>query len=216
MSLSQEKRKKVISLLRRKYPGVRPALRHKSAIQLLVSTILSAQCTDARVNKVTPALFKKYKTAKDFANADIADLQRLVKSTGFYRNKAKNIKACCKKIVEEHKGRVPQKMEELVHLPGVARKTANCILWGWYDKSEGVVVDTHVKRVTHRLGFTDHTNPVKVEKDLMKIIPKRYWGSFSMEIIMHGREICKSQRPQCDKCFLNKLCPSAFKFKHFK
>jgi len=208
--------KKTCSLLRKHYPRVRPPLKHKNALQLLISTILSAQCTDVRVNLVTPALFKRFKTAKSFAEADVKEIEKYVKSTGFYRNKAKNIKKTCQKIVKDHKGKVPDTMEELLHLNGVGRKTANCILWGWYDKTVGFVVDTHVKRLANRLGLTKHNNPVIIERDLMKIIPKKDWGPMSLELIFHGRAICKSQKPACDKCFLNKLCPSAFKFKHFK
>jgi len=207
---------KMRKLLRKHYPNVRPPLRHKKAIQLLVATILSAQCTDKRVNKVTPALFKRYKTVRSFADADLKELEGYVRSTGFYRNKAKNIKKCCTQIMEKHGGKVPSNMDDLMELAGVARKTANCIMWGWFDKTEGVVVDTHVKRLSNRLGLTEHHDPVKIEKDLMEVIPRKDWGPFSLELIFHGRAICEARKPKCSECFLNKLCPSAFTFKHNK
>lgn len=200
----------ILNLLKKHYPDPKCALRHRSALQLLVATILSAQCTDKRVNLVTPALFKRYRNAKDFAEADIKELEKMVRSTGFYRNKAKNIKSACKNIVEDFKGKVPSNMKDLITLPGVARKTANCVLSVWYKKNVGIVVDTHVKRLSQRWHFTKHKDPNKIEKDLMKIVPKKEWEAFSLRTIQHGRLFCKSQKPLCKDCFLNKICPSAF------
>lgn len=203
---------KILSLLRKHYPDADIALTYKTPHQLLVATILSAQCTDERVNKVTPDLFKKYKSPKDFAEADISELEEMVRSTGFYRNKAKNIKASAEMIVEKFDGRVPKTMDELLELPGVARKTANVVLQSAYGVNVGVVVDTHVGRLSRRLGFTKQKNPEKVEQDLMELIPKKDWSNLAFWLIDHGRAICKSQKPLCDECFLNKVCPSAGKF----
>ncbi len=189
------------------YPHPECALTHDSPLQLTVATILSAQCTDARVNKVTPALFQRYKTAKDFAESKPAELESLIRSTGFYRNKAKSIRGMAKLVVEKYGGHVPQLMSELLELPGVARKTANVVLGVAYKKAEGVVVDTHVTRLSHRLGLTRETTPEKIEKDLMKIIPQSDWIWFSHAIIHHGRRICKARNPDCPNCPLLKLCP---------
>tara|TARA_Y100000310_G_C20691197_1_gene822350 strand:- start:341 stop:982 length:642 start_codon:yes stop_codon:yes gene_type:complete len=198
---------KIISILKKEYPGKKSVLKFKTPLQMLVSTILSAQCTDVRVNIVTKDLFKKYKTAKDYASANLKELERIIKSTGFYRNKAKNIKNSCKMIVTDFGGRVPNKMEDLIKLPGVARKTANIVLSMSYNKSEGIAVDTHVKRVSYRLGLTNHTDPNKIEKDLMEIIPKSSWLYFNYIVVDHGRTLCKALTPICSKCPLNKLCP---------
>ena len=200
---------KIIALLKKEYPKAGVALRFAEPLQLLVATILSAQCTDERVNKVTPALFKKYRTAKEYANADIHELEKLVHSTGFYKNKAKNIKAACALIVSKFGGKVPDTMEELLELPGVARKTANVVLGGAFGKVEVIVVDTHVARVSHLLGLTQNKEPAKIEQDLMKVVPRGAWWSFPNTLIWHGRRVCIARRPKCAECVLNKLCPSS-------
>lgn len=186
-------------------------LRYRSPLQLMVATILSAQCTDERVNKVTPGLFKKYKTLKDFANAKQASFEKDIRSTGFYKNKAKNIIAAAKMIQNDFKGRIPKTMEELIKLPGVARKTANIILSEGFGKIEGIAVDTHVKRLSNRLRLTKNSDPKKIEQDLMKKIPKRDWWNISSLLIWHGRKVCNARKPNCKQCKLNKMCPSAFK-----
>lgn len=208
MSLSKEERaKEILSILKKKYPHATTALKHSNALELLVSTILSAQCTDARVNIVTKDLFKKYRTAKDYAGADLKTFEQEVRSTGFYHNKAKNIIGAAKMIVEKFGGKVPDTMEELITLPGVARKTANIVLSGAYGKLEGIAVDTHVRRITYRLDLTDNEDPAKIEQDLMKIISRNDWWTFSNVIIYHGRETCVAQTPKCSACVVNKLCP---------
>ncbi len=199
-------------LLREHYPDAQCALMYSNPLELMVATILSAQCTDVMVNKVTPALFKKYRNAKDFADAKIEELQTAIRSTGFYRNKAKNIQNACKLLVEKFGGVVPQTMEELLMLPGVARKTANVVLFNAYGVQVGITVDTHVTRLSRRLGLTKEKQPEKIEKDLMTIVAPPDWGMFSHYLIAHGRKLCKAQRPLCEDCFLNKLCPSAFGF----
>jgi endonuclease-3 len=188
------------------YPDAECALVHKNPLQLLVATILSAQCTDKRVNMVTPALFKRYPNAASFSAADTHELEEMIKTTGFFRNKTKSIKACCAAIVEKHGGRVPNTLEELVTLPGVGRKTANVVLGNAFS-IPGITVDTHVGRLSRRLGFTKHTDPVKVEVDLMDLIPKESWTSVSHELILHGRNICFARKPLCEKCLLNPHCP---------
>lgn len=193
--------------LRQAYPDARCALHFTSPLQLLVATILSAQCTDKQVNIVTPELFKKYPTAADLAAAPIAGIERLIQSTGFFRNKAKNIQACCRKLVDEHGGEVPQSLDALVALPGVGRKTANVVLGTAFGIASGVVVDTHVGRITQRLGLTAEKDPVKIERDLMAELPKREWIDFSHELIHHGRQICIARKPKCDECPLERLCP---------
>lgn len=202
----------VIKLLKQHYPQSKTALDFRTPLQMLVSTILSAQCTDKRVNMVTPALFARYKTAKDFADADMKELQTMIRSTGFYKNKAKNIQGAAKMIAEKFRGEVPRTMKEMLELPGVARKTANVVLDNAYGVVEGVVVDTHVGRLSRRLGFTAQKDASKVEKDLMAILPRKDWSAFSYMLIDHGRAVCKSQKPDCAGCFLNKKCPSAFSF----
>ena len=209
---SRKKLPQMLKLLGKNYSAAKTALNFANPVQMLVSTILSAQCTDVRVNKVTPALFKKYKTAKDYATAKPEELQTLIRSTGFYRNKAKNIMGACRVLVEKHGGKVPATMKEMLELPGVARKTANVVLHNAYGIIEGVVVDTHIRRLSRRLGLSDQMNPEKIERDLMKIVPKKDWANISYWLIDHGRAICKSQKPNCDGCFLSKLCPSAFTF----
>jgi len=203
---------KMFDILSKEYPEVTTALRHKNPLELLVATILSAQCTDKRVNIVTESLFKKYKTAKDYAGADISRFEQEIRSTGFYKNKAKNIKGAAKMIVEDFKGKVPQTMEELVRLPGVARKTANIVLHHAFGKNVGIAVDTHVKRVSFRLGLTKNTDPVKIEADLMKIFDRSKWGVLSNLLIEHGRKVCDARKPLCAVCKLSKICPSAFTF----
>ncbi|MFA4991232.1 MAG: endonuclease III [Candidatus Omnitrophota bacterium] len=205
--------RKLISLLKKDYPGAKIALRFRNPWQLLTATILSAQCTDIRVNQVTPGLFKKYKTVADFARADIKEFERDIRSTGFYKNKSRAIIGSAKKVLSDFKGRVPDTMEELLTLPGIGRKTANVILSSGFGKVEGIVVDTHVIRLSGRLGLTKNTNPEKIEEDLMKIIPKSDWSIFSHLLILHGREICNARKPLCADCSVNKLCPSAFKVK---
>lgn len=202
--------------LEKLYPDADCALEHGSALQLLVSTILSAQSTDANVNRVTPGLFRKYRSARAFAEADLGELEEAIQSTGFFRQKARNIQAASRRIVEEHGGRVPDTMEALVELPGVARKTANVILGTWFGKNEGVVVDTHVGRLSHRIGLTwssrDEKDAVKIEKDLMALLPRAKWTFFGHAMILHGRAICTARAPRCEDCILNDVCLSAFTF----
>jgi endonuclease-3 len=183
------------------------ALTHRNVFELLIATILSAQCTDERVNKVTPALFRKFPTPEAFRKANILDIEDAVRSTGFFRNKAKNIQGAATKIVEEFGGEVPQTMEELLRLPGVARKTANVVLGTGFGIAVGVVVDTHVKRLTHRMGLTTQTDPVKVEKDLMKIFDEKDWIALSHLLIWHGRKVCDARKPLCGECSVADLCP---------
>jgi endonuclease-3 len=198
---------KVTRRLAADYPDVECALTHRTPLQLLVATILSAQCTDVRVNMVSKDLFKKYRKAADFAVAPITDLEKAVKSTGFFRNKAKNIKACCQELVDEHGGRVPKDLESLVALPGVGRKTANVVLGTAYGIASGVVVDTHVSRISQRLGLTEKKDAVKIEYDLIAQLPKKQWIDFSHRMIHHGRAICDARKPNCDACSMNKFCP---------
>jgi endonuclease-3 len=178
----------------------------------LVATILSAQCTDERVNAVTKSLFKKYRRAEDYAKADLKELEREIRPTGFYRNKAKNIRACGKMLVEEFGSQVPKTMKEILELPGVARKTANVVLSNAYGIVEGIAVDTHVRRLAQRLGLTKNDDPVKIEQDLMNLVPRDKWMRFTDLLIFHGRRICTARKPKCEECVLNKLCPSAFTF----
>ena len=187
------------------------ALHYTSPLEILVATILSAQCTDKRVNIVTKSLFKKYKTAEDYANADLAELEEDIRSTGFYRNKAKNIKRSGRMLVEKFNSQVPRTMDELLELPGVARKTANIVLSNAYGVIEGIAVDTHVRRLSKRLGLTENKNPNKIEADLMKIVPKSHWKRITDLLILHGRNVCMARKPKCNMCSLNKICPSAFK-----
>lgn len=200
------KARKVIPLLRKKYPDVHCELDYKNPLELFVAVVLSAQCTDKRVNMVTPALFKKYKTTKDYASVKPSELEGLIRSTGFYKNKAKSIQNATKEMVEKHAGKVPKTMEELIHLPGVGRKTANVILGVAYGIASGVVVDTHVKRLTNRIGFTTHLDPVKIEQDLTHILPKKEWIDFSHLLIFHGRRTCFARKPDCPHCPLQNHC----------
>jgi endonuclease-3 len=197
----------VASELAKLYPQAHCALVHESPLELLIATILSAQCTDERVNIVTKELFQRYRTAEDFAKAPIPQLEKAVKSTGFFRNKAKNIKACCQALVERHGGQVPRDLESLVVLPGVGRKTANVVLGTAYGIPSGVVVDTHVARLSGRLGLTRATDPVKIEQDLMRDLPRSQWINFSHRMIQHGRRVCLARRPLCDACGLADVCP---------
>ncbi len=203
----KERAHAVIRILNQCYPRADCALDHKNTLELLVATILSAQCTDKRVNIVTKALFQRHRTAKDYAESPPGELEEYIKSTGFYRNKAKNIRAACRIIHEKHGGEVPDTMEELLLLPGVARKTANVVLGVAFGKAEGVVVDTHVMRITNLLGLTRHKNPKKIEDDLIKAVPQKDWIVFSHLLILLGREICIARRPKCMICPLNKVCP---------
>jgi len=202
---------KILGVLRTLYPEFGIALKFENTWQLLVSTILSAQCTDRQVNKVTPVLFKKLKTIDDFAKTDLKKLETMVKSTGFYKNKAKNIKNSAKMVLKRYNGYVPKTMKELTELPGVARKTANIVLHSGFGLIEGIAVDTHVKRLSKRIGLTKEENPVNIEKDLMKIFPKRYWGDVSFLLIMHGRNVCKARKPDCNNCLLCRFCISCGK-----
>lgn len=197
----------ILKTLHENYPEARTSLSHRNSLEMLIATILSAQCTDSMVNLVTEQLFKKYRTARDFANADINKLQQEIRSTGFYKNKAKNIINCCKILLERYHGKVPDSIGELISLPGVGRKTANVVLGEVFDKSEGLVVDTHVKRLSYRMGLTKSKNPEKIEMDLMKIIPKKDWIFFSHALIWHGRRICNARKPLCSSCTLNGICP---------
>ena len=198
----------ILSILEKLYPDATCSLDYESTVQLLVATILSAQCTDERVNKVTPALFARFPDAPSLAGADREELETLIRSTGFYRNKAENIQGACHKIVTQFNNEVPQTMPELLQLPGVARKTANVVLAHGYGILEGVTVDTHVKRISNLLGLTKNENPVKIERDLMKLLPQPDWENYSIRIIYHGRAICKARKPNCDDCQLAHLCPS--------
>ena len=203
---------KIMALLEKEHADAEIALRYKNTLELLVATILSAQATDEQINALTPKLFQKYKTAEDYANADLAELEQDIKSSGFYRNKAKNLKNTGKLLVEKYNSRVPKTMEELVELPGVARKTANIVLFNAYGIIAGVAVDTHVRRLAQRLGLTENTNQNKIEKDLMNLVPKDKWMRITDLLIFHGRRVCDARKPRCDTCVLNKLCPSAFTF----
>jgi endonuclease-3 len=203
---------RVVELLEKEHPDAKIALHYTNPLELLVATILSAQCTDERVKMVTKKLFKKYSKAEDYANADLKALEQDIRSTGFYRNKAKNIKKCCQLLVEKYNSQVPRKMEELLELPGVARKTANIVLSNAYGVVEGVAVDTHVRRLVQRLGLTESDDPAKIEVDLMNIVPRDKWMRITDLLIFHGRRICVARKPKCDACVLNKICPSALTF----
>jgi endonuclease-3 len=206
-----DKKEKVLEILKRlekRYPDVKTALNFNTPLDLLVATILSAQTTDVNVNRVTEKLFKKYKTAKDYADIPIEELQDDIKSINFYKNKANYIKNLAEELLKKFNGEVPKTMQELVTLPGVGRKTANIVLWNAYGINEGVAVDTHVKRISKLLGLTENTDPEKIEQDLMKITPPEQWGKITHLLIMLGREICKAKLPDCPKCPLNDICPN--------
>ena len=198
----------ILAALKKTYPHAVCALNHRSAWELVVATILSAQCTDVRVNLVTPALFKAFPTPKAMAAAPLPELEALIRTTGFYRNKAKSIQGAGRVVEEEFGGQVPQTMDELLRIPGVARKTANVVLGSWFGIAVGVVVDTHVLRISRRLELTRETTPEKVERDLMRVIPQSKWIDFSHEIIFHGRQICIARKPRCADCTLERLCNS--------
>ncbi len=205
----EERKRRLSKILRRlniDYPDARCALRHNSAWELLAATILSAQCTDVQVNKVTPALFARYPTIEEMAAAPLEEIEEMVKTTGFFRNKAKSLKGAAQKIVSEFGGAVPAALDELLTLPGVARKTANVVLGSWFNKATGVVVDTHVQRISQRLDLTRQTDPKKIERDLMTVLPRKRWILYSHQIIHHGRRVCAARKPKCGECRLNDLC----------
>ncbi len=202
----------IIDLLEKEFPKAKIALNHANPLELLVATILSAQCTDERVNIVTKSLFKKYRKAEDYADADLAELEQNIKSTGFYRNKAKNIKKAGEMLVQKFHSQVPKTMNEMLELPGVARKTANVVLQNAFGVVEGIAVDTHVRRVSARLGLTTNEDQDKIEQDLLRIVPRDKWMRITDLLIFLGRRVCTAKKPKCDTCVLNKLCPSAFTF----
>ncbi|MCW3980941.1 MAG: endonuclease III [Candidatus Bathyarchaeota archaeon] len=204
--------KRIIKLLEKRYPDRSTALSHKNPLELLVATILSAQSTDRTVNKVTGNLFEKYCRAEDYADADLRELERDIKSTGFYRNKAKFLKQMGQTLVENFQSQVPKTMDELTTLQGVARKTANIVLWNAFGLIEGIAVDTHVKRLSKRLGLSENEDPNKIEKDLMELLPRTEWPKINYLLISHGREVCTARNPKCKDCDLNSSCPSAFTF----
>jgi endonuclease-3 len=199
----------VLERLRREHPDARCALDHSNPLELLVATILSAQCTDVRVNQVTPELFRRYPSAADYADAPLAELEQAILPTGFFRNKAKSLQGLGRALVERHRGRVPETIDELVELPGVGRKTANVVLGNAFGKNEGVVVDTHVRRLANRLGLTRESDPVKIERDLIALVPRAAWTEWAHLLIFHGRRVCKAPTPRCGECVLAELCPSA-------
>ncbi|MFQ6085819.1 MAG: endonuclease III [Candidatus Bathyarchaeia archaeon] len=203
---------KIIELLEKEHPDAKIALNYTTPLELLVATILSAQCTDKRVNIVTKTLFEKYTRAEDYANADLRELEEDIRPTGFYRNKAKNIKKCCQILVERFESEVPKTMDEMLGLPGVARKTANIVLSNAHDVIEGIAVDTHVRRLARRLGLSEHEDPDKIERDLMEIVPRADWMRVTDLLVFHGRRICMARKPRCRICVLDKLCPSALTF----
>ena len=203
---------KIIGLLEKEHSDARIALHYTNPLELLIATILSAQCTDERVNMVTERLFKKYRRAEDYANADLKELEKDIRSTGFYRNKARNIKECCQILVGKHDSKVPKTMEEMLELPGVARKTANIVLSNAYGVVVGIAVDTHVRRLANRLGLSENEDQNKIENDLMRIVPRDKWMRFTDLLIFHGRRVCVAKKPRCEACVISKLCPSAFTF----
>jgi endonuclease-3 len=208
MTLSEQERAlMLLARLKELYPEATCTLNYETPVQLLVATMLSAQCTDERVNQVTPALFARFPNASAIAQAPRTEIETLIRSTGFYRNKAKNIQAACEMIVSEYGGKVPDTMANLIKLPGVARKTANVVLAHAYGINAGVTVDTHVKRISHRLGLTENTDPKRIEKDLMALLPQPEWENWSIRLIYHGRAVCKAKQPLCEGCALADLCP---------
>ena len=205
----RERAELVYDLLTDEHPDARTALHHENAYQLAVATILSAQCTDERVNAVTPTLFERWPAAADLARARPGELEKVIRPTGFFRNKTKSLLGMARAVVEEHAGEVPDTMESLVELPGIGRKTANVILGNAFGKNEGVVVDTHVRRLSRRLRFTTHEDPKKIEKDLTGLFPRERWTMLSHLLIFHGRRVCVARRPRCEECVVNHLCPSS-------
>lgn len=208
-SAKQQRALEILIRLKRLYPEAPCTLNYETPVQLLVATILSAQCTDERVNQVTPELFRRFPDAAAFAAANLEEIEQLIRSTGFYRNKAKNIQGACRLIITEFKGQVPKRMEQLLKLPGVARKTANVVLAHAYGIHQGVTVDTHVKRLSQRLGLTEYTDPIRIERDLMRLLPQDDWENWSIRLVYHGRAVCKARKPECEACVLANLCPSA-------
>src|SRR4051794_29052005 len=198
----------IIKRLKKAYPNAHCALNHSNAFELLIATILSAQCTDERVNIVTADLFRKYRVPADYLKVDQAEIEKDIHSTGFFRNKSKSIQGACRRIIDEFGGKVPQTMEEILTLPGVARKTGNVVLGNAFGVASGVVVDTHVARLSHRLGLTTNENAEKIEKDLLDLVPKRHWIMFPHWLITHGRMICNARKPKCRECVLANMCPS--------
>ena len=203
---------KILDLLEKEHPDARIALKFSNPLELLVATILAAQCTDERVNQVTRSLFKKYRSAEDYARADLATLEQDIKPTGFYRKKAQRLKEVCQILVEKFNSEVPRTMEDLLSLPGVARKTANIVLSNAYGVNEGIIVDTHVLRLAKRLGLTQSKTREKIERDLMEIVPREKWGRFADLLIFHGRRVCNARKPKCEICVLKDLCPSRATF----
>jgi endonuclease-3 len=203
---------KVIELLEKDHPNAKTALNYSNPLEMLIATMLSAQTTDQTVNKVTEKLFKKYRTPEDYANADLKELEQDIRSTGFYHNKARNLKKSCQLIIGKYNSQVPKTMEELLELPGVARKTANIVLYNSYGIIAGIAVDTHVSRVSQRLGLTEQENAVKIEQDLIQNTPKEKWMKLTDLLIFHGRQVCIARKPKCEICVLNKICPCAFAF----
>jgi endonuclease-3 len=205
----RERVAEIVARLHREDPDPRIALDFETPLQLLVATILAAQSTDVQINKVTPALFRRYPTARDFAGADLTELEELVKTTGFFHNKARAVNNLGKALVTDHDGEVPARMEDLVALPGVGRKTANVILGNAFGLNEGIIVDTHVTRLSRRLGLTEQDDPVKIEQDLVAVVPREQWTLFALLLINHGRRTCKAKKPECERCPVADLCPSA-------
>ena len=203
---------KIIELLEKQYPKAKTALNYSNPLEILVATMLSAQTTDERVNIVTQNLFKKYRTPQDYANVDIKELEQDIRSTGFYHNKARNLKKCCQLLIEKYNSQAPKTMEEMLELPGVARKTANIVLYNAYGIISGIAVDTHVRRLSQRIGLTEYEDPAKIEQDLMQITSKDKWMKLTDLLIFHGRQVCIARKPKCEICSLNKICPSAFTF----
>jgi endonuclease III len=212
MLSAKERIPAIIKILRKHYPATCTALHFETPLQILVATILSAQCTDVRVNMITPSLFKKYPTTREFSRARQEELEQEIRSTGFFRNKAKNIIAAAQMMCADFGGKVPDTMEDLIKLPGVARKTANIVLSSGYKKAEGIAVDTHVKRLSERLGLSTKTNPEKIEQDLLTLVPKKDWLDFNYLLVNHGRAICIARKPKCLECPVQLLCPAAKKF----
>lgn len=209
MQSAKKRVPEIIKILRKTYPQSRTALSYETPLQILIATILSAQCTDKKVNEITPMLFSKYRNAEEFAAADPLELEAEIRPTGFYRNKTKSILGACQKITQEFGGQVPDNMTDLITLPGVARKTANIVLSSGYNKAEGIAVDTHVKRLSGRMGLSRNTDPDKIEQDLLKIVPQSAWLDFNYLLVNHGRALCPARKPHCSQCPLSHLCPSS-------
>lgn len=207
MKSAENRIDEIIKILRKSYPKSRTALHYRNPLQILVATILSAQCTDERVNQITPMLFSKYRSAEEFAKAEPPELEDEIRPTGFFRNKSKSIIGAAKKIVEEFHGQVPDNMADLITLPGVARKTANIVLSSGYNIAEGIAVDTHVKRLSGRLGLSEEKDPDKIEQDLLALVPEEHWLDFNYMLVNHGRQVCQARKPRCPECLLNHLCP---------